>query len=176
MRNLSGRLREWWTEIFFDAVVNKVLGASIVPRPVRWRAMRAFGLDVAPASIGPSVYLGTRRVAIGPGVQIGREAYLDGAAPITLRARCGVGPRSMLITGAHDVGGPAGRVGPLRPRPVVIGAGAWLGAGVVVLPGVTVGDGCVVGAGSVVVRDCAPHGFYAGAPAKRVRDLDVRPA
>jgi len=31
----------------------------------------------------------------------------------------------------------------------------------------------VIAAGAVVVHDCAPHGVYAGVPARRIRDLDA---
>jgi maltose O-acetyltransferase len=165
------RLRQWWVEFAFDVVVNKVLGATTVPRPLRWRGMRAFGMQVEQSTVNQSVYFGTRRITIGRGAQIAREAYLDGAAAIVVEERANIGPRSMLITGAHDIGGPQNRVGPLTPRPIVIGAGSWLGAQVMVLPGVTIGAGCVIGAGSVVTRDCEPHGIYVGCPAVRVREL-----
>lgn len=171
MNVFGERARMWLSEVLFDLLANTVLGLSVVPRPVRWRGLRALGMEVDACVVGPEVYFGTARIAIGAGAQIGREAYFDGAGPITVGARAGVGPRSMIITGAHDLGGPQERVGPLAPRPIVLGDGSWLGAGVTVLPGVTVGAGCVVGAGSVVVRDCAPNGLYAGVPAVRVRDL-----
>ena len=172
MSVLKDRIIPWLKEALFDVVANKLIGAGIIPRPLRWRLLRVVGMDVQPATIGPAVYFGTTRIEIGPGVQIGREAWFDGAAPILLHPRAGVGPRSMIITGAHELGGSADRVGPLVPQPIVIGEGAWLGAGVMVLPGVTIGAGCVVGAGAVVVRDCAPHGLYVGSPARRLRDLD----
>jgi maltose O-acetyltransferase len=172
----GARIRAWLSEVLFDLVANTALGMSVVPRPARWRGLRALGMEVADCVVGPEVYFGTRRIAIGRGAQIGREAYFDGSALITIGARAGVGPRSMIITGAHVVGGPDERVGPLTPRPIVLGDGSWLGAGVTVLPGVTVGEGCVVAAGSVVVRDCAPHGLYAGVPAVRLRDLETAPA
>jgi len=40
-----------------------------------------------------------------------------------------------------------------------------------ILGGVTVGEGCLVAAGAVVTADCAPHGLYGGAPARRLREL-----
>lgn len=166
------RIRAWSDEIGHDLVANKLLGMSIVPRPVRWRGLRALGMSVDACAIGPGTYFGTRRIAIGCRCQISREVFFDGAATITVHDRVSIGPRSMVITGAHQLGGPLDRVGPLAARPVVIGPGAWLGAGVLVLPGVTVGAGCVVGAGAVVVRDCAPHGLYTGVPAVRVRELE----
>lgn len=172
MQTLGIRIRALFDEVFHDLMANKLLGVSMLPRPLRWRGLRALGMPVAASSIGPGVYFGTRRIAIGRGVQISREAFFDGAESVTLQDRSGIGPRAMIITGTHRMGGPLDRVGPRAPRPVVIGAGCWTGAGVLVLPGVTVGVGCVVGAGAVVVNDCAPYGLYAGVPAVRVRDLD----
>lgn len=171
MITLRNRIRQWWDEFAFDVVVNKALGASTVPRPLRWRGMRAIGMQVERSTVNQSVYFGTRRITIGRGAQIARESYFDGAAAIVVEEYASIGPRSVLITGAHEIGGPQNRVGPLAPRPIVIGAGSWLGAQVLVLPGITIGPGCVIGAGSVVTRDCEPHGIYVGCPAVRVREL-----
>ena len=52
---------------------------------------------------------------------------------------------------------------------VRIGARASIGANCTVLPGVTVGEDAVVGAGSVVTRDVPAGEFWAGVPARRVR-------
>ena len=170
------RIRQWLSELLFDIVVNRLLGLPILPRPLRWRVLRAIGMDVEPSSISPNVYIGTPRVRIREGVRIAREAYLDGADTILLRANAAIGPRAVIIAGAHEIGGPQSRCGPIAPQPVEIGEGVWLGAGALVMPGVTIGAGCVIAAGSVVARDCAPNGVYAGVPAKRVRDLDAGPA
>jgi UDP-2-acetamido-3-amino-2,3-dideoxy-glucuronate N-acetyltransferase len=51
--------------------------------------------------------------------------------------------------------------------PILVRAGAAIGAGSVVLPGVTVGRWAMVGAGSVVTRDVAEHELVAGNPARR---------
>ena len=80
----------------------------------------------------------------------------------------------MLTTSHHEIGPPERRSGTARPRSIVIERGVWLGARVLVLPGVTVGPGCVIAAGAVVNRDCAPHGLYAGVPARRIRELGGR--
>lgn len=52
---------------------------------------------------------------------------------------------------------------------VTIEEGASIGAHCLVLPGVTVGKGAVVGAMSLVNRDVPAGEFWAGVPAKRVR-------
>ncbi len=112
-------------------------------------------------------------MSVAAGSTIAYQGYFDFAAPIRIGERVRVGPRTMILTGAHEIGDRTRRGGDLTPRPVTVGDGCWLGAGVTVLPGVTVAPGCVVGAGAVVTRDTAPDGVYAGVPARRVRDLPV---
>jgi acetyltransferase-like isoleucine patch superfamily enzyme len=56
-------------------------------------------------------------------------------------------------------------------RPVVIGAGSWIGHGTVVLPGARIGKGCVIGANSVVAGTIPDHSIAVGAPAKVVRTI-----
>jgi acetyltransferase-like isoleucine patch superfamily enzyme len=51
--------------------------------------------------------------------------------------------------------------------PILVRAGASIGAGSVVLPGVTVGRWAMVGAGAVVTRDVADYELVAGNPARR---------
>lgn len=54
--------------------------------------------------------------------------------------------------------------------PVTIGKGVSIGARCTVLPGVTIGDGAVVGAMSLVNRDVPAGEFWAGVPARRIRE------
>ena len=56
--------------------------------------------------------------------------------------------------------------------PVKIGDGVWIGANATILPGVIVGDGCFIAAGALVTEDCEPDGFYAGVPARRIRNFN----
>jgi acetyltransferase-like isoleucine patch superfamily enzyme len=59
-------------------------------------------------------------------------------------------------------------------RPVVIGAGSWLGHGSVVLPGSRIGRHVAVAAGSVVNGDLPDECVAAGAPARPIRCWDGR--
>ena len=54
--------------------------------------------------------------------------------------------------------------------PVLIGERASIGANSTILPGVTIGDDAVVGAMSLVREDVPPGEFWAGVPAKRIRN------
>lgn len=59
---------------------------------------------------------------------------------------------------------------------VEIGDNVWVGASCVLLPGCSIGDNAVVAAGSVV-RGAIPAGeLWAGAPARRIRDIETESA
>jgi putative colanic acid biosynthesis acetyltransferase WcaF len=91
------------------------------------------------------------------------EAYSLG--PVVIGEGATVAQEACLCSGTHEFGHPAM---PLVTRPVMIGAGAFLGARAFVLPGVTVGERAVVGACSVVTRDVTPGTVVAGNPARKI--------
>ena len=122
---------------------------------------------------GGNVY---ERLTIGEGTTINSPCLLDLNAPITIGRRVGMGHHVVIVTSAHDLGGPRERRGRIRPTPVGIGDGAWVGARATILPGVTVGPGAVVAAGALVTRDVPPHTVVAGVPAKPVRELESKEA
>lgn len=102
---------------------------------------------------------------IGRQVSFGFEATIDILYPhlVTIGEDAVIGYDSTIL--CHGYMRREKHVGP-----VTIGAGASVGAKVLVLPGVTIGDGAVVGGGSVVTRDVPAGEFWAGVPAKRVRE------
>lgn len=110
-------------------------------------------------------------LTVGEGAFLNREVYIDNG-PVTLGRNVYMGPRSMIITAKHSLGGPELRAGEGGPEPVVVGDGTWIGAGAIILPGLTIGAGCIIAAGAVVTKDCEANGLYAGVPARRIRDLD----
>jgi acetyltransferase-like isoleucine patch superfamily enzyme len=62
----------------------------------------------------------------------------------------------------------------LRPyietSPVEIGDDVWIGIGAIILKGVTIGAGARIGAGAVITRDVPQGAYYAGNPARAVKD------
>jgi maltose O-acetyltransferase len=133
--------------------------------------LRLCGLRIGTGTLVQPCHLGSPRLSIGEWSYVGPGCVVDGRAEVRIGSRVALGDQVLLVTSTHDHSDPTLRAGTPGGLPVVVEDGAWLGARVTVLPGVRVGTGCVVAAGAVVHRDCAPHGLYAGVPARRVKDL-----
>lgn len=102
---------------------------------------------------------------IGKGVSLGFETTLDILYPqrVTIEDDALVGYDTVILCHGYLRG--TYQVGDVR-----IGKGAAIGARCTILPGVTVGEGAVVGAMSLVNRDVPPGEFWAGVPARRIRE------
>lgn len=141
----------------------------------RWRVtlLRQAGVSVGErACVLGNVRLVSNKVSLGRETFINYDCVLDAAwATITIEDHASLAPQVMIMTATHEVGPSGHRSGAQVGLPVTVGRGCWIGARATLLPGVTVGEGCLVAAGAVVVSDCDPNGFYAGIPARRIRDL-----
>ena len=149
-----------------------ITSSRLLPNRQRFAIQSKLGLDhVTEAHIGPNVtFVVPEDVVAGPGCYFNEGVFLDRGG-VTLGSNVYMGPRSMIITAHHPIGGPELRAAAGEARPVHVGDGTWIGAGAIILPGLTIGSGCVIAAGAVVTRSCEPNGLYAGVPAKRLRDL-----
>jgi len=146
------------------------------PRPIYpWRAMlvRLFGADVPmSARIGPRARVwGPWNLSMGERATIADGVDCYCVARVTIGARTTVSQYTYLCAATHDF---EDATFPLQPRPITIGADAWVAADVFVGPGVTIGDGTVVGARSAVFTDLPAWKVCAGTPAKPVRDRVLR--
>lgn len=102
---------------------------------------------------------------IGKHASIGFEATLDIIYPqdVTIGENVVIGYNSTILCHGyirHEY----------QRGPVVIEDDASIGAGSMILPGVTVGKGAVVGAMSLVRTDIPAGEFWAGVPARKIRD------
>jgi UDP-2-acetamido-3-amino-2,3-dideoxy-glucuronate N-acetyltransferase len=124
---------------------------------------------------------------IGAGCVVGKNAYVD--AGVVLGDRVKVQNNASLYRGVtvEDgafIGPHACLTNDRTPRsvnrdgspktdadwsvsPILVRAGASIGAASVILAGVTIGRWALVGAGSVVTRDVGDHELVAGNPARR---------
>lgn len=172
MRDVGGGVLSDLREAARHTLLNTIAGSMIVPRVGRAALYRAAGMPQASLSVSPHCRISgsPNNVSIGRGTYINVGCFLEAYGPITIGNDCAVGMEVLVVTSTHPLnaeGWDPASVG----RPVVIGDRVWLGARCIVLPGVTIGDDVVVAAGSIVTKDCAPGGIYAGAPARRVREL-----
>jgi maltose O-acetyltransferase len=164
-------LNEIWPGLRRDIVLNSIIASVLFPKPLRWRALRAYGMEIEHSNISPNVWFGSSRVTIGRGTYISYGCMFNTSAPVTIGRSCDIAMRVVFATSSHNVGGHTRRAGGPVARPITVGDGCWIGAGSVILPGVTVGAGTIVAAGSVVTKDCEPDSLYAGVPARKVKDL-----
>jgi maltose O-acetyltransferase len=112
------------------------------------------------------------RLSIGSGSIIAPGATFCLDAPITIGKNVSIGPRVMLYTATHPLGGADRRMSLyIAPRPIVIEDGVWVGLAAMILAGVRLGRGCVVAAGAVVTADVPPNALVAGNPATIVELL-----
>ncbi len=116
-----------------------------------------------------------------PNVEIGNNTFInyrrqfntgwDGNAKITISENVYIAMDVSFICVSHEIGTSECRAGAGIYEDIFVGPGAWIGARSTILPGVNIGEGVVIGAGSVVVKDCEPNCLYAGAPAKKIKEL-----
>ena len=118
-------------------------------------------------SIGGGIIRTPYKITIGENTVIGDNCKLDGRGNLKIGKNCNISSDVKIWTAQHDSKSP---LFDYVKEPVIIGDYCWISSDVIILPGVTIGDGCVIAAGAVVSKNCEPYGFYAGVPAKRVKE------
>ena len=152
-------------------VVNSIIGSSFFPLPLRWRALRAYGMHIESCAISSGVRFGSARIAIGEGTFVNENCVFANSVLVSIGRRCDIAHDVVFVTNTHELGDAERRAGRSKPAPIQVGDGCWIGARAVVLPGVTIGAGTIIAAGAVVTKDCEAHSIYAGVPARKIRNL-----
>jgi acetyltransferase-like isoleucine patch superfamily enzyme len=138
-------------------------------------ALRRFGASVAPdvSIVGPVSIINAERdfsnLSIGSMAHIGSEAFIDLSSPVTIEAGATVSMRACLLTHFDAGHGPIAAARPPERAPILIAAGAYVGAGAIILHGVTIGREAIVAAGAVVRSDVADGTIVGGVPARELR-------
>lgn len=129
------------------------------------------------ARIEPGVYI-RDQVEIGDGCVIMMGAVINIGAKIgentMIDMNTVLGGRATVGNNCHIGAGTvlAGVIEPPSADPVIVEDDVLIGANAVVLEGVKIGRGAVIAAGSIVIDDVPADSVYAGAPAKKIKDVD----
>lgn len=135
---------------------------------LRMLGMRLAGFNVGASTMfwGWPTIAGTGDVrallSIGDFAGFNVRCYFELEDEIRIGNHVSVGHEVMFLTRGFDTGNPALRAGTVKPAPVTIEDGAWLGARSVIMPGVRVGTGAVIGASVVVTEDVPAHTLVMG--------------
>jgi len=153
-------------------LVGRVLQQPTIPSKTRVAVLNRLGASIDPtARIRHRVEVTSNQLSIGPDSFVNFGVVIHNRVQVEIGANVLIGPRAMLLTITHVIGGPDRRAADGKLGAVTVGDGVWVGAGSVILPGIEIAAGCVIGAGAVVTRSTEPNGLYVGAPARRLRDL-----
>lgn len=115
-----------------------------------------------------NIFIG-RNVVIRPGTML---FAVPGAGRIVIEDNVLIGSCTHVYVSNHqysDPNKPITQQGHMKPKPVILKSGSWIGANVTILPGVTVGKNSVVGAGSIVTKDVPDFTVVAGNPARIIK-------
>ena len=116
-----------------------------------------------------------RGVKIGKKVHIGPMVTIDDVYPNFVVLEDGVSLAGQIFILTHNK--------PMNYHknlveaflgPVIIKKNAWIAISVVILPGVTIGEGAIVASGSVVTKDVPPNTLVGGAPAKVIKEFEMK--
>jgi putative colanic acid biosynthesis acetyltransferase WcaF len=111
-------------------------------------------------------------LSVGDHSWLGEDCWIDNIAPVTIGSSVCVSQGAYLCTGNHDWSDPAFG---LRPAPIILQDGCWVGAMSIICPGATMEECSVASAGSVVTRSIPRFEIHAGNPARFVRRREILP-
>ena len=153
-------------------VVEALFLASWLPGSVHRRiVLRLFG-----ARIGRGVVIKPRvrvkfpwHLTVGDQSWIGEGVWIDNLTEVRIGSNACISQGAYLCTGSHDW---SSMTFDLRTAPIVVEAGAWVGAMVSVGPGVTIGQGAVATLGMSVLRSLERGNIHYADGRQRLRRLD----
>ena len=124
-----------------------------------------------------AVFASHANIEIGSYCRIGAGCFLEGRGGITLSDGVILAPDVVMLSSSHDYDQdaflPYGRDDSLKP--ILVGAGVWIGYRAMIMPGVELDVGSLVAAGSVVTKSVGPGEIVAGNPASKIGTRNIDP-
>lgn len=159
-------------------------GGFYVRHPIEGEALEALDSDRLTVGEGTLLEPGCW-LTLSPEarIEIGRGCFLNRGTMLAALERIEIGDHVMLANNCFvgdadhrhdDPELPVTWQGFVPRGPVRIGANVWLGVNCVVTGGVEIGERAVIGANSVVTDDVPPRMVAAGAPARVIREVELR--
>jgi acetyltransferase-like isoleucine patch superfamily enzyme len=116
--------------------------------------------------------------------EIGKEVYIgedililddldDSDVNLIIEDRVAISPRVTFVLYSAPNNSKIRRYVNEKKGKVVVRKDVWIGTGAVILPDVEIGEGSVVGANSVVTKNVAPYTVVGGAPARKIKMVEV---
>ncbi len=147
--NISGRLTS-----AYHVLKWKILGAEIGRNPVIYGS--------------PEVIGNLRNLKVGDNFSVNHGVHINCRGKVLIGNNVTLSSKSQLHTGKL--------LFKQEPKlhvdaPIILEDNVWIASGVIVSAGVRIGRNSVIGANSVVTKDVESGCFYAGNPAKKIKEL-----
>lgn len=110
-------------------------------------------------------------LSLGRDVELGAGTVIDLSGGVIIESGVTISEGARLFSHDHEMRERSihWRVQPIRPEPLTIREGSWIGAGAIVLGSCReVGEGGIVAAGAVVSHPVAKWSIVAGVPAREI--------
>lgn len=136
---------------------------------------RIFKLKILGAKIGKNVKSFGRFTVMNPNnLVIGDNSTLNEGVHINCREKVIIGKGVRISTNVQIHTGKL--IINSHPRvhtkaPIIIEDNVWIASGVVISADVTIGKNSVIGANSAITKDIEANCFYAGNPARKIKDI-----
>lgn len=108
-------------------------------------------------------------ITIEDNVTLNEGVYLQAREKIIIKKNSRISSFVKIYTAKLTVESPRKHIS----KPVVIEENVWIGSGAIILPGVRIEKNSIIGAGSVVTKNIEANSFYAGNPAKKIKELEI---
>ncbi len=116
-------------------------------------------------------FFSLKEVRIGKDTLIGKNAFLDGRAALSIGDHVDIASDVMIYNSEHDINSEDFHA---TIGSVTIGDYVFIGPRAIILPGVKIGNGAIVGAGAVVTKDIPAFAIVGGVPAEVIGERKLK--